>query len=348
MLAWTHSDTIELICKDKWNETPDSVSFTLGCADNGLEFDFKPGQFVTLGFTFADSVEYRAYSISSLPHQSDLQFTVKRVEGGLVSNYILDNLQAGERVTALKPAGSFNCIDCAPAKKVTMVSAGCGITPVASMVKHWLEQGTDIDIDFIHMARDKANTIYFAELEALAEKHENFRFKLLLKDSSGTNYPQGRLDKSWLTELSPDITGRTVYLCGPVGFMQDVRDYLSELEFDMTNFFEESFSPELEQENNNDEAATTDAGGVVNVSVPTFGANVEAEQGSMLIDALEKGGVPVIAACRSGICGSCKCKVKVGEIERTSLETLTEQEIEDGFVLACSCKVNSDVEVSLN
>ncbi|GLO62696.1 hybrid-cluster NAD(P)-dependent oxidoreductase [Vibrio sp. MACH09] len=346
MLAWTHSDTIELICKDKWHETPDSVSFILASADNDVSFSFKPGQFASLGVTLSDSVQYRAYSISSLPNEHFLQFTVKRVDGGLVSNYILDHLQVGERVTVLKPAGSFNNIDCIPQEKVTMISAGCGITPVMSMVKYWLNSGEKIDIDFVHMARDKANTIYFDELELLAKQYDNFHLKLLLKNSADTQYPQGRLDQKWLSELSPDITQRTVYLCGPVGFMQDISHYLQQLNFDSANFFEESFTPDITTDT--ETTVDTEVAGTVSIQVPSFGADVEADKGSMLIDALEKGGVPVIAACRSGICGSCKCKVTVGEVERTSVETLTEQDIEQGFVLACSCKVHSDVEVSLN
>lgn len=347
MLAWQHTDSIELICKDKWSETPDTISFSLGSVDDDITFDFKPGQFVTLGFPFIENIEYRAYSISSLPKKNVLQFTVKRVTSGRVSNYINDSLVVGDRVTALKPAGSFNSVDCSPAQKVVMLSAGCGITPVTSMVKQWLFENSDIEIDFIHQAKDKENTIYFSELEAMAKEHPNFHLKLLLKDSQGTEYQQGRFDKEWLQRLCPDLHQRTAYLCGPVSFMQDTKAYLEALSFDMTHFFEESFSPDQKVCDNKQEASSEESR-TVTVSVPTFGTEVETESGAMLIDSLEKMGVPVIAACRSGMCGSCKCKVKVGEIERTSVETLTPEEIEQGFVLACSCKIKSDVEVSLN
>lgn len=346
MQAWQHSDSIELICKKKWRETPDTVSFSLASAQDDIEFDFKPGQFISLGFSLPQGVEYRAYSVASLPLQKQLNFTVKRVDGGLVSNHVFEHLAEGDRVTALKPAGGFNSVDCPPKKKVVMLSAGCGVTPVISMVKQWLAQGESVDIDFIHQARNRENTIYFSELEALAEKYSQFHLKLLLKESGGSGYPQGRFNQEWLQQLCSDIHERSVYLCGPVSFMQDTRSYLDAMAFDMANFYEESFTPELgtqaeQQENSN-------ASETVNVSVPSFGAEVEAQSGSMLIDALEQAGVPVIAACRSGICGSCKCRVKVGEVERTSVETLTPEELEQGFVLACSCQINSDVEVSLN
>ncbi len=78
---------------------------------------------------------------SLCPEDNRIKLTVKRVEGGLVSNFIVDELDEGDEVVVLKPAGGFNCIDCMPttSKKVTLVSAGCGITPVMAMVKYWFK-----------------------------------------------------------------------------------------------------------------------------------------------------------------------------------------------------------------
>ncbi|MEF1226221.1 FAD-binding oxidoreductase, partial [Vibrio fortis] len=139
MYAWSDSDSISLVCLKKWHETPDTVSFELGSIPQDLHFNFKPGQFITLGLNMPQKMDYRAYSIASDTDDNRLKLTVKRVEGGLVSNFIVDELDEGDEVTVLKPAGEFNCIDCKPSitKKVTLVSAGCGITPVISMVKYW-------------------------------------------------------------------------------------------------------------------------------------------------------------------------------------------------------------------
>ncbi|HAH03582.1 MAG TPA: hybrid-cluster NAD(P)-dependent oxidoreductase, partial [Vibrio sp.] len=81
--------------------------------------------------------------------------------------------------------------------------------------------------------------------------------------------------------------------------------------------------------------ASADSNSAVKVFVPAFGAEVEAEAGTPLADSLEKAGVPIIIACRSGICGSCKCKVTKGSVESSSQETLTPEQIEQGYVLAC-------------
>ena len=78
-----------------------------------------------------------------------------------------------------------------------------------------------------------------------------------------------------------------------------------------------------------------------------WGVSKEIDKGATLADVLEESGVPIIIACRSGMCGSCKCKVEKGEVSRTSTETLSEEDIAQGYTLACSSQVQSDVEVSL-
>ncbi|MCG6354258.1 FAD-binding oxidoreductase, partial [Vibrio alginolyticus] len=143
-------DILELVCARKWMETPDCVSFELALPDTAA-FDFKPGQFASLGFEIAGQTVFRAYSISSMPTQSVLQFTVKRVAGGQVSTHVVESLKAGDVIRVMKPQGQFNMVDCPPREKVVLISAGCGITPVMSMARTWLAQG-NVAIDFLHVA----------------------------------------------------------------------------------------------------------------------------------------------------------------------------------------------------
>ncbi|WP_117235259.1 hybrid-cluster NAD(P)-dependent oxidoreductase [Vibrio maerlii] len=343
-IEWQNNQPAQMRCVNKWFETQDTVSIQLAATDGThLHFSgFKPGQFVSLGLEFNGKMEYRAYSIASMPGDNHLKLTIKRVEGGLMSNYIVDELKAGDEVAVLTPTGPFNSIDCQPKKKVALLSAGCGITPVMSMAKTWLRDEAEIDITFIHQAKSKAQTIYFEELEALAVEHDNFNLKLLLKDNTDAEHEEGRLDKEWLTTLCPDLAERTVYLCGPTAFMSDMEANALELGVDASQFHQESFTPI------DAHTEAEDAGGVVQFEVPAFGVSAEVVQGATLADVLEENGVPVIIACRSGMCGSCKCKVTKGEVTRSSTETLTEADIEAGYTLACSTQVQSDVEVSLN
>lgn len=341
-IEWQNNQPAKMRCVEKWHETEDTVSIKLQSAGGTrLCFSgFKPGQFVSLGFDLNGKLAYRAYSIASMPGDEYIKLTIKRVENGLVSNHIIDNFEVGDTVEVLAPTGPFNSIDCQPKQKVALLSAGCGITPVMSMATTWLRDKAGVDITFIHMAKSADKTIYFDQLESMDAAHGNFTFKLLLKDNSGTRHPQGRLDKEWLNTLCPDLSERTVYLCGPTLFMQDMAANALALGVAEDQFHQESFTPI--------EAHTeTDSTGVVQFEVPAFGVATEVAQGSTLADVLEENGVPVIIACRSGMCGSCKCKVTKGEVTRTSTETLSEEDIANGYTLACSSQIQSDVEVEL-
>ncbi|KHD25871.1 oxidoreductase [Vibrio caribbeanicus] len=341
-IEWQNNQAATMRCSNKWQETDDAVSITLVAADaSHLHFsNFKPGQFVSLGFELNGKMEYRAYSIASAPGDAHLKLTVKRVDGGLVSNHIVDHFNCGDTVAVLAPTGPFNTIDCPPKQKVTLISAGCGITPVMSMACTWLRDKADIDIVFIHMAKSAAKTIYFDQLESMAAAHSNFHLKLLLKDNAGTRHPQGRLDKAWLNTLCPDLAERTVYLCGPTQFMQDMESHSRALGVEDGHFHQESFTPMESKQSETSSAA-------VQVEVPAFGVTAEVAQGSTLADVLEENGVPIIIACRSGMCGSCKCKVTKGTVSRTSTETLSEEDLANGYTLACSSQIESNVEVEL-
>ncbi|MCH1926303.1 hybrid-cluster NAD(P)-dependent oxidoreductase [Shewanella sp. C32] len=350
MFQWQGTQPVTLRCIDKYRETDDSVSIKLAALDDTQRFDFKPGQFINLGVTIADKREFRAYSISSLPQTNYLQLTVKRVNQGRVSNFIVDKLAIGDEVQALPPTGNFNCIDHPPlprssGTKVLLISAGCGITPVFAMAQHWLTQQPEVDIAFVHIARSPLATIYYDQLHTLAAAYQQFQLHLLLKHRGNSNCHQGRLDAAWLQQLVPDLKQRTVYLCGPHQFMQDVQRYLTALAFDMNHFYHESFTPSAsttaEVTPQNAPAAK------VSLNVPAFGRQLDVTAGQLLADVLEQAQLPLVIACRSGICGSCKCKVNQGTVHSSSQGPLTPAEIEQGYVLACSSTIETDLDINI-
>lgn len=122
-----------------------------------------------------------------------------------------------------------------------------------------------------------------------------------------------------------------------------VKSYLQELSVDMNLFHQESFTPTAKEP----EQSSAVSESTFTVSVPKFGANLSAGENSLLADSLEQAGLPIILACRSGVCGSCKCKVTKGKVTSTSQQPLTDAEVETGYVLACSSTINSDIEVEL-
>ena len=119
-------------------ETADTRSFVLDVPEELEEtFRYRPGQFCTFRVHIGDDEHLRSYSMSSAPEtDADLTVTVKRVAGGLVSNWLLDNVSEGDVLETTKPAGVFCVQD--DERPVVAFCGGSGVTPVMSITKSLL------------------------------------------------------------------------------------------------------------------------------------------------------------------------------------------------------------------
>lgn len=329
-----------LICIKRIDETADSATFEFKKLDDGL-FEYKAGQFLTFEVDVAGELEYRAYSLASTPSQPEsVAVTIKRVPGGKVSNYLLDHLQAGIALPAMAAAGEFTLQDNPTTPELLLMSAGSGITPCISMARWLLDTSQAVNIHFIYSARSENDVIMADSLIALNEQYDNFRLTRILEQTDNADDIQGRLDAPVFEKLVPDHRGRTIFTCGPAPYMQAVELLAEQSGFDMALFHKESFVAI-------DNSTKSAASGVNYQAVaPQYGKSFKVEEDQSLLDALEAAGVPVIGACRSGVCGACKCKV-TGEIKTTSQATLTAEQIAQGYVLSCSAKAYSDLVVEL-
>ena len=332
---------IPLTCVQRTEETPDTATFVLARPD-GRGFSFLPGQFISVAATIDGIRHWRAYSISSSPSRNEtLSITVRRVDGGRVSNRLLDTLQPGGELPALAPAGVFFLDTRVPApRRIALFSAGCGITPMMSMTLALLDAGSDTEIHFFHSARDEAHFIFHDRLLALAERHSNLKLHCFLTRPQG-ELPchVGRLDPARLQQLLPDVDGLPAYLCGQTAYMADVSSWLRQIGLDDAAIHQEDFAPLAEE--------PASGGERFNLHVPAFGRTLDIVTDELLLDVLEREGLPIIGACRTGVCGSCKCKVVGGEVESTSSLPLTPEEVAAGYVLACSGRARSDVSIEL-
>lgn len=368
----------QLVCVERWNETSDVVSFRFQ-AGEPMKFDYKPGQFMTFVLEINGEQVCRSYTLSSSPSRPySLMVTIKRVAGGLVSNYLIDNLLLGQSVRVLPPAGQFNLFDIArlshkqpetekldanllaiTAQKYLFLSAGCGITPMYSMLRYLTDTQIDADIAFVHSARSENDIIFKSSLATMANRFNAFKLRYVLETVTETlgcspkiAFDFGRLSAQMLQTLVPDFAERTIYLCGPEPYMQAVKTLLVELNFDMSRLYHESFATaekvarsHLMQANSSD--GTSENPPEVAFALSIGDRSTTLNQGQSLLEGIEAEGLPIIAACRSGVCGACKCQVLEGETVSTSVMTLTAAEIEAGFVLACSTTLASDVTLKL-
>lgn len=210
-------------------------------------FSYKPGQFVTLFLEIDGKKVARSYSLSSTPSRPHvLEITVKRVPGGLVSNWLADNLKLGDRVRIGSPAGKFTCFDY-PSDKMLFIGAGSGVTPLMSMTRWVIDTIADVDIRFLLAARTPDDIIFHRELEYLSARHSGFQCAVTITRLKGGSDPwlgyTGHISRAMLDLVAPDLKDRHVFLCGPPQFADAVRQLLTDIGFPISQFHTESFVP---------------------------------------------------------------------------------------------------------
>ena len=138
------------------------------------------------------------------------------------------------------------------------------------------------------------------------------------------------------------------FLCGNPSYMAMADEWYRARGGPADRFRQESFGVDPVEADDDDDSAEADGGdqGFI-FSMPSFGVEAEIRAGQTLLEIMEPNAVPIVAACRSGVCGSCKCKVIEGEVERVSMATLTPEEVEQGYALACSTRAKGNVMVEL-
>ncbi|MDU7582074.1 hybrid-cluster NAD(P)-dependent oxidoreductase [Aeromonas caviae] len=331
------STSLSLRCIARRAETHDVASWQFEPLAGDLP-SVLAGQCVTLHTMIDGQPHCRAYTLSSSPQDPFWQVTIKDV--GLVSHHLHQSLQVGDEIRVDGPFGDFH-LTALPCERPLLLSAGSGITPMWAMLRDELAKRPDADIRFIHSARTPGDVIFADDLAALAEAHPGVRHALVLEQAPEAHPWVGRLSPEMLKELAPDFLGRHVYLCGPAPYMTAVCTMLAELGLPAAQLHQESFGLSAVTSGAAPVAAGSDH---FWLTLKKSGKKVKILPGQTLLAALEGAGETMMAACRAGVCGACRCTTE-GEIERQSVMTLSAQDLENGVALACSCTARGDVSL---
>ncbi len=338
-----------LICRHVRDETHDVRSFVFESPGREL-FAFHPGQFLT--FTFAQhpaGTISRCYTISSPPTRPyQVSITVKRVEGGPVSNWLHDHLRPSTRVQATGPIGDFtNALR--PAAKLLLLSAGSGITPMLSMARAQDDSGGDTNILFVHSAHTPEDIICRDEI-ALMERHRpGFRAAFVCsRDRPQARWPgyRGRLDQAMLRVIAPDLRERDIFLCGPAGYMSAVTGMLDACGADPARVFRESFDfGQLQRDDPDIAAASAELASETGFTITLARSNRRLSCGpdTFLLDAARAQGARMASACTKGVCGTCKTRKISGEVVMTHGGGIRQREIDAGMILPCCSKPMGDI-----
>jgi 3-ketosteroid 9alpha-monooxygenase subunit B len=304
----------------------DAVLLSLKPDSVGLgAFSFQPGQYLTLEGGPQDHRQWRCYSITN-PQQADgvIDVLVRRVPGGLVSNWICDELSVGDLIKVMPPAGRFLLRK--PEQVVQLFAGGSGVAPIISLARQALESST-ADITLFYANRNRGTLMLSDALNELSRQYAG-RLKLQYWFDDEFGLPAADTFKQMLVENGD------AYICGPEPFMQAVVAAAQDFGLPDSRIHLESFSAD------DDENDGTDPDKLVPLQVTIAGATHEmmVKGNQTLLAAMLGAELPVPYACRVGECASCMCRLVEGSVEMLENEVLEEDDEQDGWILACRAR----------
>ena len=327
-------------------ETSESVSVTFDVpAELATEFQYLPGQHVTVRAEIDGEDTRRSYSICSDAGAGRLRIGIKQLRGGKFSTYANAGLKAGDCLDVMAPVGEFTIEpDPHSSHHYAAVAAGSGITPVLSLIATTLRAEPGCSWTLVLGNRSSASIMFLEDLAALKDRYPD-RFHLihiLSRERQSSPLLNGRIDRSRLEAIfsalvNPDTVDRW-FLCGPYGMVTEVRDALEDRGVPASHIRDELFfagpPPAPDQ-------VAGDAGqpgeGRVTLTFTLDGRTsvVRMSPRSKVLDAAftVRGELPW--SCRGGMCASCKAQVIEGEAAMEHNYALVAEDLEAGYVLTC-------------
>ncbi|XVQ14839.1 2Fe-2S iron-sulfur cluster-binding protein [Spirillospora sp. CA-255316] len=294
-------------------ETADARTYVLDAP-----FPYRAGQFLT----FKACGTLRSYSMSSSPDTDDeLMTTVKRVPGGLVSNWMHDNLAEGDELSVTLPAGVF-CLRETDAPLLAFCG-GSGVTPILSLVKSALAT-TGRRVRVLAANRDAGSVIFRAVLDELAERHpDRFEIRHHLDDTGGFVTPDQ------IREFTGDDRDADFYLCGPEPFMDLTEGALLEHGVTAEQIFSERF------EHSDEPSSGEEKEGTVTIVLDGKRRTVPQHAGETLLESARRAGLTPPFSCEAGNCATCIAQITQGEAKMRVNNALDDDEVTEGLVLTC-------------
>jgi ferredoxin-NADP reductase len=312
------------------HETEDAatVSIKPGYRWSGHE----PGQYLRIGLDIEGVRHWRAYSLTSDPARPDglISITVKNVDEGKVSPYLVRRGRPGTIVSLGGVEGEFLLPDPLPAK-LLFISAGSGITPIMSMLRNLDQKGELGDAVLLHSARKADEVIFGDELRDLAKRNERFVLHEQLTAE------KGRMGPKDLDHLCPDWTERDAFVSGPSEMLDDLTEHWEE-HGDPDKLHAERFQPKLGLgEGEEGEGGT--------IKFLESDCETESDGSKPILIAGEDAGLDLPYGCREGICHTCVGELRSGRVRDLRTGKVYGQEGE--VIRTCISAPEGPIEIEL-
>jgi len=308
-------------------------------------FRFKAGQHLTLRADIGGEEIRRNYSLCVAPEADEIRVTVKRIAGGVFSNWVGDELKPGDTLDVMTPHGSFTTeFDPAAERRYVGFAGGSGITPVISLIRTALSVEPKSRFTLFYGNRDSNSVIFLEALAALKDRYMG-RFELyhFLSDEEGdVELFNGMLDRETCDEAIEHLIDdpKSVdawFICGPGPMMDAAEAAVLDKGVANDRIHIERFTAGRPSAALAAQIAALQeeaAGLTVSVTLDGRTRKVEFTQANIL-DSARDAGLPAPFACKAGVCATCRAKVTRGKVEMAARYGLTDDEVAAGYVLTC-------------
>ena len=304
-------------------------------------FKFTPGQYVNFAITINGNEERRSYSICSGP-QEKLSVAVKQVETGKVSSWFNTTAAVGDAIFVSPPEGNF--VRPKEAKNIVAIAVGSGITPIMSMAK--AAETSDVRINLFYGSRS-AKQIIFGDAISKLNHTKTTHF---LSGEASDNAVNSRINKESFTQVIKSdleiLKSDGFFLCGPETMIVDIVEVLKTFGVSEDKVFYELFTTPTVLGSKTTSSTGGSFSGTSKVTVLLDDDEVSfdlAADGPSILDKVNKEGFDAPYSCKGGVCCTCKAKIIEGNATMTVNYSLTDKEVEDGYILTCQSHPASDV-----
>jgi len=338
-------------------EAADAVEIALEVPE-GLKDEYRgaPGQHVVVCTRIGGEELRRTYSLVNAPGEWPLRIVPRVLPHGRMSGHLAQSVRAGQTLEVLPPNGSFTPRQASrPGGTYVAFAAGCGITPVLSVVRALLA-GDAARVLLFYGNTSTARTMCLEELLALKDCHLP-RLALhfvMSREPQEVELYNGRLDAERVREFAQHLfeprAVREYFVCGPGNMIETVAATLRALGVEPARIHSEHFT-----------LATTEGGPQVAAAAPAPAAAPPAAgeaqvsilmdgrrraftmkaEGETVLDGAARAGIELPFSCRAGVCSTCRTKVVQGAVTMTQNYALEDWELEQGYVLACQSHIKS-------
>ena len=317
------------------------------------EYRGAAGQHVVVRSDIDGEEVRRTYSLLNAPGEWPLRIAPRVHREGRMSRYLAEQLPAGARIDVLPPNGSFTARGKIEGGSFVAFAAGCGITPVLSIVRTLLAQGARSVILF-YGNTGTGRVMCAEELLGLKDRYLGRLAVHFLMSREPQEVPlyNGRLDGQRVGEFARTLFAaaevREYFVCGPGDMIEQVSAALRDLKVGAERIHAEHFRVDAQAAVAvaAPAAAAAAPSGMAQVSVRMDGrrrAFTMRVDDETVLDAAARAGIELPFSCRAGVCSTCRTKVVSGTVQMAQNYALEDWELEQGYVLACQARCTSAV-----